>query len=205
MKTNKALICTILLLFISFIFLWGCKSPFSEKTAEEKGEETIEELTEETTNEDESENEIERVITESEYFEMPDEIILYNKGDKIIAKKNTEPYNKIVYITNERFKKECGMAEEAISDEFVGDFKNNKFAIEFIYNSQMQTVYYEWRHEKNYTKILFPLPDFRAIFGPYQYEHQSGYQQEYQNGPLYVSIQPESDYLIAIIEKEFGR
>ncbi|MDD5622835.1 MAG: hypothetical protein PHQ09_06730 [Actinomycetota bacterium] len=205
MRTNKTLICTILLLLISFIFLWGCKSPFPEKTAEGKGEETIEELTEETTNKDESKNEIERIITESEYFKMPDEIILYNKGEHIIVKKNNETYNKITYITNERFKIEGEMIEEAIPDEFIENIKNNKFAIEFIYNSQMQTVYYEWRHEKNYTKILFPLPDFRAIFGPYQYEHQSGYQQEYQDGPLYVSIQPESDYLIAIIEKEFDR
>ena len=207
MKTNKALICTILLLFISFIFLWGCKSPFFEKTAEEKGEETIEELTEETTNEDESENEIERVITESEYFEMPDEIILYNKGDKIIAKKNTEPYNKIVYITNERFKKDCGMAEEAIPDEFVEDIKDNKFALEFIYDKEMQTEYTceGYHFEKNYTKILFPLPDFRAIFGPYKDELQGEYHQEYQNGPWCISIQPESDYLVAIIEEEFGR
>jgi len=49
------------------------------------------------------------------------------------------------------------------------------------------------------------LPDFRAIFGPSEYEYQEGYQQEYQDGPWCISIQPESDYLIAIIEEEFSR
>ena len=204
MKTNKTLI-SILLIFISFIFIWGCKSLSPEDVTEGKGEETIEQQTEETTNEDEIENEKDYVITKSEYFEMPDEIILYNKGEHIIVKKNTEPYNKIVYITNERFKIEDEAISEEIPDEFIENIKNNKFAIEFIYNSQMQTVYYEWHYKKNYTKILFSLPDFRAIFGPYQYEHQSGYQQEYQNGPLRISTQPESDYLIEIIEEEFSR
>jgi hypothetical protein len=203
-KTNKTLI-SILLIFISFIFIWGCKSLSPEDVTEGKGEETIEQQTEETTNEDEIENEKDYVITKSEYFEMPDEIILYNKGEHIIVKKNIEPYNKIVYITNERFKTEDEAIAEEIPDEFIENIKNNKFAIEFIYNSQMQTVYYEWHYKKNYTKILFPLPDFRAIFGPYQYEHQSGYKQEYQNGPLRISTQPESDYLIEIIEEEFSR
>ena len=205
MKTNKTLI-SILLIFISFIFIWGCKSLSPEDVTEEKGEETIEQQTEETTNEDEIENEKDNIITKSEYFEMPDEIILYNKGEHIIVKKNIEPYNKIVYITNERFKTEDEAIAEEIDDKFIEDVKN-KFAIEFIYNKEMQTIYtcYEYRYEKNYTKILFPLPDFRAIFGPYEYEHQSGYQQEYQNGPWCVSIQPESDYLIAIIEEEFNK
>lgn len=206
-KTNKTLLCIILLSVISFIFLWGCKSPFSEKTAEEKGEEIIKQQAEETTNEKEIENEKEHMITESEYFEMPDEIILYNKGEHIIVKKNTEPYNNITYITNERFKKECGMAEEVISDEFIEDIKDNKFAIEFIYAEEIQTVYTceGYHFEKNYTKILFPLPDFRVIFGPYKDELQGEYHQEYQNGPWCISIQPESDYLIAIIEEEFGK
>lgn len=189
------------------MFLGGCKSLSPEDVTKEKGKEITEEPTEETTNEKEIENEKEHMITESEYFEMPDEIILYNKGEHIIVKKNTEPYNKITYITNERFKTEGDMAEEVISDEFVEDIKDNKFAIEFIYAEEMQTVYTfdGYNFEKNYTKILFPLPDFRAIFGPYKYEFEDGYQQEYQNGPWRISIQPESDYLIAIIEEEFSR
>jgi hypothetical protein len=99
------------------------------------------------------------------------------------------------------------MAEEAIPDEYIEDIKSNNFAIEFIYNKKMQTIYicYEHRYEKNYTKILFPLPDSRAIFGPHEHEYQSGHQQEYQGGPLRISTQPESDYLIAIIEEEFSR
>ena len=144
------------------------------------------------------------VITESEYFEMPDEIILYNKGKQITVKKNTGTYNKITYITNERFKKEdCEVAAEEILDEFIEDIKSNEFAIEFIYNKEIKTVYscHEHRYEKNYTKILFPLPDLRVIFGP----NQSGYHQEYQDGPLIVSIQPESDYLIEIIKEEFRK
>ncbi len=81
-------------------------------------------------------------------------------------------------------------------------FVSNKFAIEFIYDKEIKTVYTceGWRFEKNYTKILFPLPDFRAIFGPSEDEFE-----EYQAGPLCISIQPESDYLIAIIEEEFGK
>jgi len=201
-KTNRTLLSIILFLIILLMFLWGCKSTFSEKTAEEKGEEIIKQHAEETTNKKEDEDEKEYVITESEYFEMPDKIILYNKGERITIKKNTESYNKIVYITNERFKTECGMAEEAISNEFVEDFKNNKFAIEFIYDKEIQTIYTceGWHFEKNYTKILFPLPDFRAIFGPSEHEFE-----EYQAGPWCISIQPESDYLIAIIEEEFSR
>ncbi len=187
--------------------LGGCN--FLSSKEEEKPEEVeIGEATEEwPAGEKENEDEKKYVITESKYFEMPDEIILYNKGEHIIVKKNTEPYNKITYITNERFKKDCGMAEEAISDEFIEDIKSNKFAIEFIYNNQMQTIYtcYEHHYEKNYTKILFPLPDSRAIFGLNKDEYQDGYQQEYQGGPLCVSIQPESDYLISIIEEEFGK
>jgi len=207
MKRNKTLLCIILFLIILFIFLGGCKSPSSEDVTKEKGKEMTKEPTEETTNEKEDKDEKEYVITESEYFEMPDEIILYNKGEKIFVKKNTEPYNKITYITNERFKTECGMAEEAIADEFIEDIKSNKFAIEFIYDKEIQTIYTceGWRCEKNYTKILFPLPDLRAIFGPSEDEYQSGYQQEYQDGPWCISIQPESDYLISIIEEEFGK
>jgi hypothetical protein len=158
----------------------------------------------ETINEKEAESVEYHLITESEYFEMPDEIILYNKGKQITLKKNTETYNKVTYITNKRFKKEdCGMAEEVIPDEFIEDIKSNKFAIEFIYNKEIKTVYscYEHCYEKNYTKILFPLPDSRVIFGP----NQSGYHQEYQDGPLCVSTQPESDYLIEIIEEEFRK
>jgi len=190
------------------MFLGGCKSLSSEDVTKEKGKEITKEPTEEIANKKEDKDEKEYVITESEYFEMPDEIILYNKGDKIIVKKNTEPYNKITYITNERFiKTDRSMAEEAISDEFIEDIKSNKFAIEFIYNKEIKTVYTceGWRFEKNYTKILFPLPDERAIFGPNKDEYQSGYHQEYQDGPLRVSIQPESDYLISIIEEEFGK
>ncbi len=196
MKRNKILLSIILFLLILFIFLGGCKSLSSEDVTKEKEKKITKEPTEETTNEKEY------VITESEYFEMPDEIILYNKGDKIIVKKNTEPYNKITYITNERFKTECGLLKEAISDEFIEDIKSNKFAIEFIYDKEIKTVYTceGWRFEKNYTKILFPLPDFRAIFGPSEDEFE-----EYQAGPLCISIQPESDYLIAIIEEEFGK
>jgi len=207
MKTIKALIGIILFLVILFMFLSGCKSSSTEDVTEEKEKEITEEQAEETGNEKEDKDEKEYIITESEYFEMPDEIILYNKGDHIIVKKNTELYNKITYITNERFKTEYGMAEEIISDEFIKDIKDNKFAIEFIYNKEIQTMYtcYELRYEKKYTKILFPLPDSSAIFGPYEYEHQSGYKQEYQDGPWCISIQPESDYLIAIIEEEFSR
>lgn len=205
-KTLKALISIILFLILLFIFLWGCKSSSSEKATEENKEDVVEEQAEETTNEEEIMNEEDYIITESEYFEMPDEITLYNKGEHIIIKKNTEPYDKVIYITNERFKKECGLIEEAISDEFVEDIKYNKFAIEFIYDKETNTVYTcEGSYfKKNYTKILFPLPDFRAIFGSSKNEYQDEYQQEYQNGPWYVSIQPESDYLIAIIEEEFS-
>jgi hypothetical protein len=175
-----------------------------EEAIEVKTGEDKEKPKEETINEKEAESVEYYVITESEYFEMPDEIILYNKGEQITVKKNTETYNKVTYITNERFKKEdCCMAEEAIPDEFIEDIKSNKFAIEFIYNKEIKTVYscYEHQYEKNYTKILFPLPDSRVIFGP----NQSGYHQEYQDGPLIVSIQPESDYLIEIIEEEFRK
>lgn len=207
MRISKILLYIILFFIILFMSLVGCN--FLSSKEEGKPEEVeIGEATEEwTTGKKEVRDTEEYVITKSEYFEMPDEIILYNKGEQIIVKKNTDLYNKIVYITNERFKKDCGMAEEVISDEFVGDFKNNKFAIEFIYAEEMQTVYTceGYHFEKNYTKILFPLPDFRAIFGPYEYEHQSGYQQEYQSGPWCISIQPESDYLIEIIEEEFKK
>ncbi len=207
MKRNKILLSIILFLLILFIFLGGCKSPSSEDVTKEKGKEVTEEPTEETTNEKEVEDREDYVITESEYFEMPDEIILYNKGEHIIVSKNTEPYNKITYITNERFKTEDEAIEEAIPDEFIEDIKSNKFAIEFIYSKEINTLYKfdGSRFGKKYTKILFPLPDFRAIFGPYEYEYQNGYQQEYQDGPLRISIQPESDYLIAIIEEEFGK
>lgn len=202
MKTNKTLLCIILFLIILFIFLGGCKSLSPEDVTKEKGKEITEEPTEEIANKKEDKDKKEYLITESEYFEMPDEIILYNKGEQIFVKKNTESYNKIIYITNERFKKDCGMLEEAIPDEFIEDIKNNKLAIEFIYTEEMQTVYTceGYHFKKNYTKILFPLPDFRAIFGESEYEHQ-----EYQNGPWCISIQPESDYLISIIEEEFGK
>ncbi len=198
MKRNKALLSITSLLVISFIFIWGCKSLSSDK----KAEEIIEDQTEETSNVKEDGDEKEYLITESEYFEMPDKIILYNKGKQIFVEKNTESYNKIVYLTNERFKTDCGMAEEAISDEFVEDIKDNKFAIEFIYIEEKQTIYIceGYHYKKNYTKILFPLPNLRAIFGESEYEYQ-----EYQGGPWRVSIQPESDYLIAIIEEEFGK
>ncbi len=109
MKRNKILLSIILFLLILFIFLGGCKSLSSEDVTKEKEKKITKEPTEETTNEKEDKDEKEYVITESEYFEMPDEIILYNKGDKIIVKKNTESYNKITYITNERFKTECGL------------------------------------------------------------------------------------------------
>ncbi|MBA7484651.1 hypothetical protein ES707_20181 [subsurface metagenome] len=203
-KTNKTLLSIILFLIILFMFLGGCKSLSLEDVTKEKGKEITEEPTEEVTNEKEDKDEKEYVITEPEYFEMPDEIILYNKGEHIIVKKNTESYNKITYITNERFKTECGLLKEIISDEFIEDIKSNKFAIEFIYNKEIKTVYTceEWRFEKNYTKILFPLPDFRAIFGPYKGEYQ---EYQYQAGPWRISIQPESNYLIAIIEEEFSK
>lgn len=191
---------------ILLVLLGGCKSLPHVNLGEERKEEVDEESAEAASNKEEAGYEEEYMITKSEYFEMPDEIILYNKSEQITIKKNTEIYNNIIYITNERFKEDCGMAEEIISNEFVKDIKN-KFAIEFIYNKKMQTIYkcYEYRFVKNYTKILFPLPDFRAIFGPYQYESQDGHKQEYQNGPLYVSTQPESDYLIEIIEEEFNK
>lgn len=77
----------------------------------------------------------------------------------------------------------------------IEDIKNNKIAIEFIYTEEIQTNYtcegFGWK--KIYTKILFPLPDFRAIFGD---------DKQYHKGPISVSIQPESDYLISIIEEE---
>ncbi|MDD3819540.1 MAG: hypothetical protein PHG41_06900 [Actinomycetota bacterium] len=204
MKINRTLLHVPLFLIILFVSLEGCSfTPSEEDAIEVEMEEDKEKPEGETINEKEAEDMEYYVITESKYFEMPDEIILYNKGEQITVKKNTETYNKIVYITNERFKNDSEIAEEAISDEFIDDIKSNKFAIEFIYNKEIKTVYscYEYRYEKNYTKILFPLPDWRAIFGP----NQSGYHQEYQDGPLYVSIQPESDYLIEIIEKEFNR
>jgi hypothetical protein len=195
-KINKTFLSIILLLIILFIFLCGCKSLSSGDVTKEKGKEITEEPAEKTANGKEY------LITESEYFEMPDEIILYNKGEHIIVNKNTEPYNKITYITNERFKTECGMAEEAIPDEFVEDIKSNKIAIEFLYNKEIKTVYIceRYEYEKNYTKILFPLPNERAIFGPDKDEFY-----DYQAGPWCISIQPESDYLIAIIEEEFSR
>jgi len=200
MVLNKVLLFSVLLLIMLFIFSSGCKSFPTEDYTKEDGKNITEESIEETTNKDKTQDEKEYNITESKYFEMPEEIILYNKGKQVIVKKNTETYNKIVYITNERFKNECDMAEEVVPDEFVEDIKNNKFAIEFIYTKEIQTIYtcYEYRYEKNYTKILFPLPDFRAIFGPSKHEFE-----EYQAGPLYISVQPESDQLIEIIEEEF--
>lgn len=201
MVLNKVLLFSVSLLIILFILSSGCKSLSLEDVTEEKEDEITEYQTKETTGEKETGDKEYYVITESRYFGMPDEIILYNKGEQLIVKKNTETYNKIVYITNDRFKIEGELIEEAIPDEFVEDIKNNKFAIEFIYTKEIQTIYkcYESRYEKNYTKILFPLPDFRAIFGPSEYEFE-----EYQAGPLYISIQPESEKLIEIIEEEFG-
>jgi len=200
MKIMKILLYLLLFLIILFMFLGGCKSVPYEDETEITGEEIAVEPSAETAVEEEQDKDIEyKVITKSRYFEMPDEIILYNKGEQKTIKKNTEIYNKIVYITNERFKKDCGMAEEVIPDEFVEEIKN-KFAVEFIYDKEIQTIYacYEFSYEKNYTKILFPLPDFRAIFGPCENEFY-----EYQAGPIYVSIHPESDYLIEIIKEEF--
>jgi len=194
MKIRK--IIPYMLLFLIVLF---------EDEAEKEGDEINMEPEEVPTNEKEPEDIEYTVIRESKYFEMPDEIILYNKGAELTVKKNTETYNKIVYITNERFKKDCGMAEEALPDECIEEFKN-KLAIEFIYDKEIHTIYkcYDYRYEKNYAKILFPLPDSRAIFGPYESENQNEYYQEYQNGPLRVSVQPESDYLIEIIEAEFS-
>ncbi len=201
MVLNKVLLVSVLLLIMLLIFSSGCKSLSPEDVTEEKEDEITEYQTEETVDEKETGDKEYYVISESEYFEMPEEIILYNKGEQLIVKKNTETYNKLVYITNERFKKDNDMLEEAIPDEYVEDIKNNKFAIEFIYSKEIQTIYtcYEFRYEKNYTKILFPLPDCRAIFGPSEREFE-----EYQAGPLCISVQPESDQLIKIIEEEFG-
>lgn len=182
------------------MLLPGCESLFLEDETEKAEKDITVKSEEETANEEQDEDIEYTVITESIYFEMPDEIILYNKGKQIIIEKNIETYNKILYITNERFKNENEMAEEVIPDEFVEEVKN-KFAIEFIYDKEIKTIYtcYESRFEKIYTKILFPLPDSRAIFGPYEYEFY-----EYQAGPICISIQPGSDQLIEIIEEEFS-
>jgi hypothetical protein len=67
--------------------LGGCN--FLSSKEEEKPEEVeIGEATEEwPAGEKEVRDTEEYVITKSEYFEMPDEIILYNKGEQIIVKK----------------------------------------------------------------------------------------------------------------------
>lgn len=134
------------------------------------------------------------MITESKYFELPNKIIIYNEGEKTIIERDSESYNKIIYTTDKRFERGRCLIEEIIPEEMIEDIKNNKIAIEFIYTEEIQTNYiYEglgWK--KIYTKILFPLPDCRAIFGD---------EEEYQAGPWYISIQPESDYLISIVEE----
>jgi hypothetical protein len=135
-------------------------------------------------------------ITESKYFELPDRIIIYKNGVQSYIEKNTELYNKIVYLTDKRFERECGLSEEMITKEMINDIKN-ELAIEFIYSKEMQTTYkcFDYSWNKHYTKILFPLPDSRAIFGD---------EEKYQNCPWHITIHPEANYLISIIEEKIG-
>ncbi|GAH60909.1 unnamed protein product [marine sediment metagenome] len=195
MRKNNILIFLILFSIITFIFLSNCKYKPTEKFIEKKSEETAKEVTDKTNNKKETEDEEDYMITESKYFELPNKIIIYNEGEQTIIEKDTKSYNKIIYTTDKRFERGRCLIEEIIPEEMIEDIKNNKIAIEFIYTEEIQTNYAceEFGWKKIYTKILFPLPDFRAIFGD---------EEEYQAGPWYISIQPESDYLISIIEEE---
>lgn len=188
------IILIIISISITFIFLSSCKYKPTEKSIEKKSEETAKEITDKTNNKKETEDEEDYVITESKYFELPNKIIIYNEGEKTIIEKDNESYNKIIYTTDKRFERGRCLIEEIIPEEMIEDIKNNKIAIEFIYTEEIQTNYtcegFGWK--KIYTKILFPLPDCRAIFGD---------EEEYQAGPWYISIQPESDYLISIVEE----
>jgi len=87
MKIMKILPYILLFLILLFMFLGGCKSlPYEDET-EIAGEETAVEPSEETANEKEAGDIEYTVITRSKYFEMPDEIILYNKGAELTVKK----------------------------------------------------------------------------------------------------------------------
>ena len=192
MKVNNNLLSFLfLILLVLALVLSGCTLPYTNKVSEKKLVEITKEPTEETTNEEDY------VITESKYFELPNKIIIYNEGEKTIIERDTESYNKIIYTTDKRFERGRCLIEEIIPEEMIEDIKNNKIAIEFIYTEEIQTNYtcegFGWK--KIYTKILFPLPDCRAIFGD---------EEEYQAGPWYISIQPESDYLISIVEEELA-
>ena len=95
-------------------------------------------------------------FTASKYFELPDKIIIFDEGNSRIIMKDVEEYNKILYLMDKRLKKvtDFEISSYLIMDEDI-DIKNNGTAVEFIYNSEKQTIY--GKETKSYFRILFPL------------------------------------------------
>jgi len=156
MKIRKIIPYMLLFLIVLFMSLGGCKSLPPEDEAEKEDDEINMEPEEETTNEKESKDIEYTVIRESECFELPDKIIIYDKGNSIIIEKDAELYDTILYLMDKRLKKvkDFEISGYLIMDEDV-DIKNTAIAVEFIYNKEKQTTY--GKERKNYFRILFPL------------------------------------------------
>ena len=92
------------------------------------------------------------------YFEIPDVILVHNKGkDKKITNKDSL-YNEILDLTNQRFSNKIDYYELAIEMNKLKNFEKNEIVLEFIYKDSKQTKYDEnGTFSRKYKKLIMPL------------------------------------------------
>lgn len=122
----------------------------------------------------------------------PDKLLLYYNNQAIEVKSDSDYFNNIYDLIDNRFQKNIYISETSISVDDVKDIKSD-IAVEYVYFQKNEMEFKG--NTINYSKILFPLD---KLFG----EHMIFYNNaEYRSAP--ISNLKESKELVETVKKLF--
>ncbi|MFD3158833.1 hypothetical protein ACFIJ5_18650 (plasmid) [Haloimpatiens sp. FM7330] len=119
---------------------------------------------------------------------VPDKMIIYaNKTEKEVNKQSNE-FDKIFKLTNERFKFTLYSAKDIINDVYVDNLKKQTLGVEFIYSKKQKLKYFSnFSHNiLEFDKLYFPLIEENKKIDKYSIVHtfQYGYNNHYINSSM---------------------